>query len=122
MADTLHVKPGHISSKKLQKRLDKFFKSDRPKHIMAMRAYIGLDFIEIERLKTINDRYYAALTEAEMVCENMAVDHGFENDKGFARWFLDRYHTPLKKPEELKDEGPGEGVRIVIVRDEKDAK
>ena len=77
----------------LEELLIEFFEEDsEPKSLTHLHCWLNQDQVTIEKRKCINDTYRRLLEAAEMMCEEWAVSHGFNNDKSFAKWYLQTYH------------------------------
>lgn len=78
----------------LEELLIEFFDDEViPKTITHLRAWLNNDWFDLEQKKNKHPKMRKLLETAELMCEEWVVNHGFENDKSFARWYLDRYHN-----------------------------
>ena len=109
--------------RKLRDKLEAFFAEE------SVSAYVKRP-VNTWTVAHVEDYLGKAITElsdeAQLYihrkCARFLIDHSLTNDKSSGLKLLDRYHKSLLTLEEAEAEGSGEGVRIVIVRDEKDAK
>ena len=92
-----NLKKNHItaqtSPKKLQDRLNEFFDRYPQPTKSHLYRFLGLDWIKSLELKKLNQDISLLLTEAENICETEIIEQGFEKDKSFAKYYLDKYHV-----------------------------
>ena len=79
---------------RLAELLDEFFDDeDEPKTLTHLYCWLNTDWVTLMQRATINDEYRRLITAAENECEKWVVNHGFENDKSFARFTLQTQHN-----------------------------
>lgn len=87
----------------LSEILDEFFSdSDIPKTLTHLYSYLNIDYIEFIKRQQL-PQFSQQLTLAYNLCEQWVVEHGFSNDKAFARWYLANYHAKEAKVEASSD-------------------
>jgi len=81
------------TTKRLEELLDEFFEDDEQLHTMThLYAWLNIDWATfVER--SLDDRFKSLLTAAENACEVYSVNHGFANDKSFAKFTLQTQHN-----------------------------
>ena len=81
------------TTKRLSELLDEFFDDeDEPKTLTHLYCWLNIDWTTyLER--SLDDRFRALLIAAENECEKWVVNHGFLNDKSFAKFELGRNHS-----------------------------
>ena len=101
------LKKNHIttktSPKKLQDRLNEFFDRYPIPTKSHLYRFLGLDWIKSQELKNLNPDIQLLLIEAENLCETNIIEQGFEKDKSFAKYYLDKYHVTPDDVQEQQD-------------------
>ena len=83
-----------ITSNRLEELLDEFFDDDiQPKTLPHLYAWLNTDWVTLTQRSLINEDYMKLITAAKNRCECWIVDHGLGNDKSFAKYLHQTYHT-----------------------------
>lgn len=85
---------------RLEGLLNEFFEDyTEPKTLTHLYAWLNTDYINIMHKRSINDDFKRLLDAAMLECEKWVVNHGFENDKTFAKFTLQTQHNREIKQE-----------------------
>ena len=77
---------------RLDELLTEFFNDDeQPKTLQHLYCWLNIGFVEFLS-RQLDPRFKALLTAAENECEAWVVQHGFSNDKTFAKFALQHKH------------------------------
>ena len=117
---------------KLKKLLDEFFSMkvkkqhitkdgqvidyevDAPRSLSHLYSWLNVDYIEFVKRQQ-NPKFTELLTAAENECERWVVEHGFDNDKQFAKWYLKEYHGKDSSKSEVGEAFVASEIKIVRV-------
>ena len=97
------LKASWHTPKVLRQLLDQFFEDNMPKTLPHLYFWLNTNAAEISEKVMHNDKMYKLITAAETYIEARALKAGFEEDKSFAKWYLQTYH-PVKPKEETTDD------------------
>jgi len=80
--------------------LDEFFEDEEePKTITHLYCWLNTDWVTIMQRREINEEYRILIDAAMNECEKWVVNHGFTNDKSFAKFTLQTQHNRVVKAE-----------------------
>lgn len=86
------------TEERLEELLNEFFEDDsEPKTLTHLYCWLNTDWATMARRSMINDKYKSLINAAELECEKWVVNHGFENDKSFAKFTLQTQHNRTPK-------------------------
>lgn len=89
---------------RLEDLLTQFFDDEtEPRTLTHLYFWLNTDWLIFEKRKLLSDRFNRLLTAAELACEQWVVNHGFENDKSFAKFTLQTQHNRTIKTEVKND-------------------
>ena len=78
---------------RLAELLDEFFEDEsEPKTLTHLYCWLNTDWVTMMQRRSINDEYRRLIDAAENECEKWVVNHGFANDKTFAKFTLQTQH------------------------------
>lgn len=101
--------------KRLAELLDEFFEDhSEPKTLTHLYCWLNTDWITLLKRREINDEYKRLIDAAMNECEKWVVEHGFENDRSFAKFTLQTQHNRRIETETSVSFNPNE-IQIVEV-------
>lgn len=106
------------SAEALENLLNEFFEDyTEPKTLTHLYCWLNTDWITLLKRREINPDYRRLIDAATNECEKWVVNHGFENDKSFAKFTLQTQHQrTVETKQEIVQEQSGEVV-VKLVED-----
>lgn len=81
------------SAERLEELLNEFFEDpDSNKTLTHLYCWLNTDWVTLMKRRNINEDYRRLIDAAMNYCEQWVVDHGFNADRTFAKWYLSSYH------------------------------
>ena len=81
------------TAKKMEQVLNEFFLSNELLTKNHLYSYLNIDWITALELKKASSDIKMLLTKAENECELNVINLGFDTDKSFPKYYLDKYQS-----------------------------
>ena len=118
LPDILHTRGGNLYTNHtaLSKDINAFFFKSLMHTLPHLYASLGVNVHTMRQMSKLCPLMADVIHQAGVHCELWAIEGGFEEDKSFAKWYLQNYHPTKAEEEETTTDAP-HSISISVIQE-----